>query len=102
MTIIKKFEPDDNGVTKDFKFNKKAIFFASVALLSLILIEIWITNTSVTFGEKFEKLRNVEKNLILENQILENQIAKFLSLQSIASVSAKLGFSYNPNIQYIR
>lgn len=84
------------------KINKKIVISVIFGLLALTLIEIWVTNTAVAFGEKFEKLTEAEKNLMIENQILENQIAEYSSLNNIASKSAQLGFFYNTNIQYIR
>ena len=68
----------------------------------LTLTEIWATNTVIAYGERFEKLSVLDKNLKTENQILENNIAKNSSLNSIASKSAQLGFYANQSIQYIR
>lgn len=98
MTIIKKFEPEEHKK----KFPKKYIAAVVFVLLSLTLVEIWVSNTAVAYGEKFENLTQVEKNLMMENQILENQIAQNAALINIATKSAQLGFSYNPDIQYIR
>lgn len=98
MTIIKKFDPE-----KDKKgFSKRYIIITAATLFALILVEIWVSNTVVTYGEKFEKLSSLEKALISENQILENEIAKQTSLISVASKSAQLGFSKLQSIQYIR
>ncbi len=104
MTIIKTFEPEDDKKRNFFLFqiNNKFVILTVLGLLALTLIEIWVTNTSVAYGERFEKLTDAERNLNLENQILENQIAHHASLNNIASKSAQLGFSYNSNIQYIR
>lgn len=98
MTIIKTFETED---TKR-RFSKKYVILAIVGLITLTIVEIWASNTVVAFGEKFDKLTVLEKNLKMENQILENEIAKNSSLSSIASKSAALGFSPNQSIQYIR
>jgi hypothetical protein len=98
MTIIKKFEPAE----KKNKFPKKYIILATISLLFLTLIEIWASNTVVAFGEKYEKLSTIEKNLKIENLILENEIASNSSLKTIASKSAELGFSKLQSIQYIR
>ena len=98
MTIIKTFETED---TKN-KFSKKYIIFSLTGLLILTLIEIWVSNEAVAFGEKFEKLSILEKGLKMENQILENEIAKNTSLSSIATKSAQFGFSQAVSIQYIR
>lgn len=98
MTIIKKFEPDQPKKG----FSKKYIALSLTCLFVLMLIEIWISNNVVTYGEKFEKLSSLQKTLGLENQILENEIAKKESLNNIASRSAELGFSEPQSIQYIR
>ena len=98
MTIIKKFEPEEPKKG----FSKKYISSLAIFLFALILVEIWINNNVVVYGEKFENLSAVAKQINLENQILENQIAKYTSLGSIASKSAQLGFSAPESIQYIR
>lgn len=98
MTIIKKFEPEEQKK----KFPKKIIGLSLGMLIILTLIEIWVSNTVVVYGEKFEKLASLEKNLLMENQILENEIAKDSSLNNISSKSAQLGFSTLQSIQYIR
>ena len=98
MTIIKKFEPEEPKKG----FSKKYISLLAIFLFALILVEIWINNNVVVYGEKFENLSAVAKQINLENQILENQIAKYTSLGSIASKSAQLGFSIPESIQYIR
>lgn len=98
MTIIKKFEPEE----PKRKFPKKIIVLTLGILLTLTLVEIWVSNTVVVYGEKFEKLAVLQKNLLIENQILENEIAKDSSLHNISSKSAQLGFSPTQSIQYIR
>ena len=98
MTIIKKFEPEE----QKSKYPKKYIYLAIFTLFILVLTEIWASNTVVTYGGKFESLSRVSKILLVENQILENKIAKDTSLISIASKSATLGFSKSESIQYIR
>lgn len=98
MTIIKKFDP----VEQKRKFPKKIIALTLGILLALTLVEIWVSNTVVVYGEKFEKLAVLQKNLLIENQILENEIAKDSSLYNISSKSAQLGFSSQQSIKYIR
>lgn len=98
MTIIKTFETQD----QQKRFSKKYIILAVFCLLALTLVEIWASNTAVAFGEKYEKLSALEKNLKTENQILENEIADNASLRTIASKSAQLGFIKHPGIEYIR
>lgn len=89
MTIIKKFPKFWVGLT-------------ILALLFLVLIEIWVNNTTAAYGIKFEKMATLERQLLMENQILENEIAKFSSLLNISSKSAELGFSRPKRLQYIR
>lgn len=99
MTIIKKFDTEE---VKPNKFSKKYIVFSMFGLLSLVMLQIWVSNSTITFGEKFDSLQSTRKYLELENQILENQIAQDSSLVSIASSSASLGFSKSVSIEYIR
>lgn len=98
MTIIKKFEPDD----QKGEFPKKYIAVVVLSLFVLTVTEIWASNTLVTYGDKFENLLTLSKGLEMENRILENQIAKYSSLDTVASKSASLGFSASESIQYIR
>jgi len=98
MTIIKKFEP----IEQKHKPYRKYIVLTIISLFTLTLIEIWVSNTVIAYGEKYEKLSTLEKNLKMENQILENEIAENSSLKTIASKSAELGFSTSQGIQYIR
>lgn len=98
MTIIKKFEPEE----QKSKFPKKYIILVTFSLLVLTIIEIWVNNTVVTYSDKFESLSKLSKSLDLENRVLENEIAQNNSLGSIASKSAQLGFSTPESIQYIR
>ena len=98
MTIIKKFEP----VEEKRKFSKKYAFFIGFSLIFLIVLEIWVENNLVLYGEKIERMSQMETVLKIENQILENEIATQSSLQNLASKSAELGFSKPEKIQYIR
>lgn len=98
MTIIKKFEPEQ----QKRQFPKKTIALALGILILLTLLEIWVSNTVIIYSEKFEKLSSLEKNLLMENKFLENEIAKGSSLNSISSKSAQLGFSTLQSIKYIR
>ena len=98
MTIIKKFEPEEQKKG----FPKRYISLTVACLLILMFVEIWASNIVVTYGERFERLSVLEKTLNLENQILENEVAKHESLSSVASKSAELGFSAPESIQYIR
>lgn len=98
MTITKKFDPD-----KEIKkFPRKYIVFIALILVMLVLVEIWVSNTTVAFGERFASISNLKKTLETENQILQNEIAKFSSLYNVATQSSQLGFSHPESIQYIR
>lgn len=99
MTIIKKFEPFDENKKK---FSKKFIAFIGCSILILIVLEIWVNNNMVLYGEKFEKISQLQRILKMENQILENEIAKNASLKNLASKSAELGFIKPETVQYIR
>lgn len=96
--IIKKFESEQ----QKRKFPKKYIILTIISLFTLTLIEIWVSNTVIAYGEKYEKLSILEKNLKMENQIIENQIAANSALKTIALKSAELGFSPSLGIQYLR
>lgn len=98
MTIIKKFEIEQpkNG------FSKRLVVSIASCLMVLVLAEIWVSNTIISYGEKFEKLSNLQNALAFENQILENEIAKRASLTNLATKSAELGFLKPQSIQYIR
>lgn len=98
MTIIKKFEPEEQKKG----FSRRYIALSVICLFVLMLVEIWAGNNVVAYGEKFEKLSTLQKTLNLENQILENEIAEKESLNNIASRSGELGFSEPQSIQYIR
>lgn len=103
MTIIKTFDTNSEEKKDENKrLPKRYIVFCGVGIFILTILEIWANNTIITYGEKFEKLSILEKELDMENQILENEIAKNASLANIASKSAKLGFSSEQSIQYIR
>lgn len=98
MTIIRTF---DQG-KQEFKFSKKIIFITGISMVFLIIVEIWINNTLITYGSKMESISVSEKALKMENKILENELAKKTSLMNVATESAKLGFSQSVNVKYIR
>lgn len=99
MTIIKKFEPIEQ---KNTKLPKKYVAFLIFSFFTLIIINIWASNTVVSLGDKFESLSTITAKLQTENQVLQNEIAKNISLNNVASKSAELGFSKPESIQYIR
>lgn len=98
MTIIKKFEPE----LPQKRISKKLAVSIVVCLFTLTLVQIWVSNTLVSYGEKLEKLSSLEQTLKTTNQILENEIAKKASLTNLATKSAELGFYKQESIQYIR
>lgn len=98
MTIIKTFDTDENSG----KIFGKYLYLVVISFFALIIIKIWANNAVIAYGEKYEKLAALEKNLRMENQILENEIAKNSSLGTVATKSAELGFSQSESIQYIR
>lgn len=98
MTIIKKFEPEEPKKS----FSRKYLVLVVGVLFVLALTQIWVSNLVIFYGEKFEKLAILQKNLTAENQILANKIAQDASLNNIASKSAELGFSASLSIEYIR
>jgi len=98
MTIVKKFEPE----LKTKGISKKLAAYIAICLFVLTLVQIWVSNTVVSYGEKFKKLSSLEQTLKMENMILENEIAKRASLTNLATKSAELGFSKVESIQYIR
>jgi|SRR3989344_6169288 len=98
MTYIHKLDQQESKK----KFPRKYVVLTVMGLFILTIIEIWASNTVSAYGEKYEKLAVLERNLKMENQILENEIAKNSSLTDIASKSAELGFSISQSIQYIR
>lgn len=97
MKITKKFESEENRK----KFPKKYIILSVSGLFILIVSQIWASNNVIAYGDRFEKLANLEGNLKIENQLLENEIAKNSSLKTIASKSAQLGLTPFQSIQYI-
>ena len=98
MTIIKNFEIEEPK--NNFK-SKKFLILTFLFFGVLILVEIWINNISITYGEKFENISKLQQALQLENKILENEIAKYSSLSEISSKSINLGMTKPKNVQYL-
>lgn len=98
MTIIKKF--DTEQVSKS-KFSKKYIALVLSGLFVLVILQIWANNTVSMYGEKYEKISQLQESLKLDNQLLQNEIAKRSSINKIASKSAELGFYSAEKIEYI-
>lgn len=98
MTIIKKFESE----LPQKEISKKFALCILFCLFILTLVQIWVSNTIVSYGEKFENLSTLKQTLNMENQILENEIAKNNSLINLSTKSSELGFRKVTSIQYIR
>ena len=98
MTIIKKFKPED----LEKKSRKKPFVIIAACFLILVIAQIWVNNTVLGFGDRFESISKLKKALEMENQLLENEIADDSSLTNIATKGAELGFSRLESIQYIR
>lgn len=99
MTIIRKFE---QNTEEKRKISGKIILPVIFVFVFLLIVEIWVNNTLVTYGDKLQNISNLEKTLKMENQILQTEVSSQASLNDIASESAKLGFSLPENIEYIR
>ncbi len=99
MTVTHKFETE---VTNKYKFPKKLVAITVPFLVMLVLLEIWVSHSLVSFGEKYKDIEGLKRNLSEENQILENQIAMEGSLNKVASQSASLGLIKPSQVQYIR
>ena len=72
-----------------------------VAMTMAYILFIGISARSVGYGEKFAKLEQREKELILENRLLEVQIAGEASLRVIDQKARKMGF-IESKVQYIK
>jgi hypothetical protein len=98
MTITHTFETEEKVQKR--RFPKITIIFA-VLLITLGILEIWVSHTLASYGEKFEGIEKLKITLNLENKILENEIAKLSTLSEIATQSGELGLKKSTNIQYI-
>ena len=96
MVRPKKFE------TQEKRNLPKRFVLIGILLITLVVVEIWVTNAMVTFGQKLASIENSQRSIQLENRILENEIAKQTALGNIASASATLGFIKPKTIQYVR
>jgi len=98
MTITKKIELEEKE--NNWRSNK-ALILGGFVLTVLAILQIWANNTLVTYGDKFDKIRQLEASVLLENQVLENDIAKLISLGSVATASNLLGLAEAKSIQYL-
>lgn len=82
--------------------SNKLVYLSFFGIFILIVIQVWASNTIVTYGDRLERISLLQQSLRMQNQILENEIAGRAALTSIASESAMLGFSKPDKVQYIR
>lgn len=94
MSITKKLEENNSY--------KRQLIAVSLGIVILILAELWISNTMISSGERLVELEKLQQNLKLENLNLENELAEYLSLENVASVSASFGFSKPKEVKYLR
>lgn len=99
MTITRKLELEKEE--KKIVFPKKTIILASFFIV-LVVAEIWVSHTLVSFSQELKNIEQLKKNLSFENQFLENEIAGLSSLTRVASQSALHGFAKPKQVQYIR
>lgn len=100
MTILKKFETEKEK-PKHFWKGKKIIFSVGTGLFILIISEIWVAHTLAISGVKLQEIKDLKKDLTVENQLLRDEIASQSALNKIASQSALLGLTHPSDIQYI-
>lgn len=70
----------------------KILLPAFIAVLPLVILEIWSVNRLATLGQDIAALDKTKQALVLENQGLENEIAQKSSLSLVESKSRLLGF----------
>lgn len=87
---MKQKQKDESGSQKKI-FRLIKIF--GCFLIIVFVIEIWVVNRLSTNGQQIEDIKQIQTNLILENQILENSIAQNMSLHIIEQRAGMLGFS---------
>lgn len=86
-------------VTNNLK--KKAAILIVFAVLGGIVLEIWVTNRLVTYGEKIAEIQNAGAKLRMENQVLQNQISEQASLNQMKKYASGLGFRSGGKVEYI-
>lgn len=80
---------------------RKLHIIIGLFITALVVVEIWVSHSVVTYGERYKEIEALQKTLENENQILENQIDKLSSLSLVASRSGSLGLKAPKEIQYI-
>lgn len=86
-------------ITNNLK--KKAIILIAFMVLGGIVLEIWVTNRLVTYGEKIAEIQTAKSKLKMENQVLQNQISEHASLNKIRKYASNLGFKSGGKVEYI-
>ena len=81
---------------------KRVLVPTAIALLVILLVEVWAVNRLSSYGDKLTQIKNSQETLTLENQVLENQVAQKSSLFFIEQSSFKLGFESAKNIEYLK
>lgn len=99
MTITHTFETEIEDKKRSFP---KITFMLIGVLVALGVVEIWVSHTLASYGEKFENIEKMKITLTLQNKILENRIASLNTLSEIATQSAELGFKKPQVVKYIR
>ncbi|RJP47116.1 MAG: hypothetical protein C4584_00745 [Armatimonadetes bacterium] len=69
----------------------RIIRFGLVALVFVVVLEVWMVNRLATYGENIQELKKAQSMIILENQTLENSIAEESTLALIEEKAGYLG-----------
>ena len=67
------------------------LFFLSLVLAIMVILEIWSVNRLSTYGVKINKLEEAKNQIQLENDLLGAQIAKGASLLNVSEKSSQFG-----------
>ena len=80
---------------------RRVIVIFGIALLSLIVLEVWAVNRLSAYGEQLSKIDLSLSRFNLENSILKNEIAARSSLKEQEKISKNLGFEHISKIEYL-
>ncbi len=86
----------------NYFLKKRVVLGLGLALLSGVILEIWLVNRLSTNGEQISKLEKTAFELQLENQILKNQIDQKKSISLIEKQAASLGLDRSYQIEYFK
>lgn len=84
-----------------FAIKRRIVLFCLIAIVSVVVLEIWVMNRLSTYGEKIGEIEHAIESLRLENQILENKVAQKSSLYQLKKYGANLGLDKIKKIEYI-